>query len=530
MLIVPALGVAIAAIVLVGKTSDDDPSARPTAATRPVSDALPARKARRAPVVVLLLDEFNIDQIRKPDGNIDAVRFPNFAKLARMSTWFPNAAPAFDETHWATPAVWDGMWPRRGAKPLLPDHPNNLFTWLGAKGYRIDYRDPASSLCPVRYCHQPIREKPKLYALLHKRRERLEAWIRGIKPSKGPRLWVIHEDLPHKPWVYLPSGRNDQLTDSEPVAGINSTKSFHDRYLTDHNHRRQLLQIGFVDRELGFLLRHLRRVGLLNKVAIAISADHGYAWELGVKDRRKITKSNIDEIATVPLFIKAPDQRKGAINRNYVRVIDIVPTLADVLNLKLNYRPDGRSAFGAAAKRRHVVRLRTRDFSRVVSIDAAEMQSRRSQNIQQIVRKFRTGADSVRLYGNPFESIYRFGPFPELIGRKLSDLKLGSAGSLRAKIANARLTRRHRRGSSLVHSHIAGRIDGGKPREKRVVAVAVNGTVRALGRSFYLLYESRETFSVLVPERWMLGRSRVRVFEVSKRGGSFVLTPMGSNS
>jgi len=43
---------------------------------------------------------------------------------------------------------------------------------------------------------------------------------------------------------------------------------------------------------------------------IIATADHGFAFEVGGKDRRKVTRSNVDEIAPVPLFIA--NRRSGA--------------------------------------------------------------------------------------------------------------------------------------------------------------------------------------------------------------------------
>ena len=43
---------------------------------------------------------------------------------------------------------------------------------------------------------------------------------------------------------------------------------FHDPRLTEHNHMRHLLQVGFVDRELGRLLRRLRRTRLLKRALL----------------------------------------------------------------------------------------------------------------------------------------------------------------------------------------------------------------------------------------------------------------------
>ena len=41
----------------------------------------------------------------------------------------------------------------------------------------------------------------------------------------------------------------------------------------------------------------------------------------------------------------------------------MTPTIADVLNVRLGYRADGRSAFSAAVRARREVSLVTRDFS-----------------------------------------------------------------------------------------------------------------------------------------------------------------------
>ena len=71
----------------------------------------------RPPVVVLILDEFPTDDLLRPDGGIDARRFPNFARLASMSTWFPNAFTVYDSTFKAVPAILDARLPGAAASP-----------------------------------------------------------------------------------------------------------------------------------------------------------------------------------------------------------------------------------------------------------------------------------------------------------------------------------------------------------------------------------------------------------------------------
>ena len=50
------------------------------------------------PVVFVVLDEFSGLSLQGPDGRINAARFPNFAALARDSTWYRNATTVADQT------------------------------------------------------------------------------------------------------------------------------------------------------------------------------------------------------------------------------------------------------------------------------------------------------------------------------------------------------------------------------------------------------------------------------------------------
>ena len=133
-----------------------------------------------------------------------------------------------------------------------------------------------------------------------------------------------------------------------------------------------------MDRDLGLLIRHLRRAGLFDRALIAVVADHGYAFEVGVKDRRQVTESNIAQIAPVPFFVKAPGQRRGRIDDRLVRTVDMLPTIADLLGVRIPWPHDGRSAFAAVTRKRSVLRIPRRDFSRVISIGRESLERRRN--------------------------------------------------------------------------------------------------------------------------------------------------------
>ena len=161
-----------------------------------------------------------------------------------------------------------------------------------------------------------------------------------------------HVLLPHGPYLFLPSGKQTRRGFRDPLPGMNSAEGFGSPFLTDHNQQRLLLQIGYVDRELGKLFARMIAQGIFDQSLIVLTADHGISFEVGVKDRRIVNRANIDEVAPVPLFVKAPGQRVGRTDSAYAATIDIVPTMADVLNVRMPYRADGRSAFSSFVRGR----------------------------------------------------------------------------------------------------------------------------------------------------------------------------------
>jgi Sulfatase len=484
---------------------------------------------RKPPVVLLMLDEFPTDALYGADGRtIDAARFPNFAELARIGTWFPNSTTVYDSTPKAAPLILDGKRPYKGETADTRTHPRSLYTALGRRGYKITDSPEAIALCPRRYCPgAPTRRPAIIPNLVRGRPERFTRWLHTIRSLPRPGFWVKEFLVPHQPWIYLPSGKQMRPVVTDPVPAMASPPGFYDDFLTDHNRQRQLLQIGFADAELGRLLRRLRQQRMLDRALLVVTADHGYEWKVGVSKRRQVFRRNIDEIAPQPLLIKAPGQRRGRIDRSYVRTLDITPTIADILNIRLGYRVDGHSAFSRVTRRRRYVAMPKRDFSFIVRISARNMERRRAANRRAWRRLFGTGAESVRRYGDPWASVYRIGPHQDLVGRPVAELGPAGQARLRAEITYAAATRAVSASSNLLPSQIGGFIRGGAKRAERDVAVAVNGRIEAVGRSFHLRGKPGEGFAVMVPEQALRsGRNDVRVFAV---GAGERLTLLGHN-
>ncbi len=71
------------------------------------------------------------------------------------------------------------------------------------------------------------------------------------------------------------------------------------------------------------------------------------------------------------------------------------------------------------------------------------------------------------------------------------------------------------RASPVFPARFTGRLVGGGPGAERDLAVAVNGRIWAVGRSFRLEGQRPEYFSLLVPDRALRqGRNEAELFQV----------------
>jgi hypothetical protein len=518
-------GAAVAFATSAAVTSDGRGSSQtsPRSAHRAPQDgsrarAEPARSRlpRRPHAVLLIFDEFPGDSLLDDQGRIDPIRYPNFAGLAADGTWFRNAYASYDSTTKAVPLILDGMHPRPGTSADRRDHPRSIFDMFAGRGYRLVSREEATAICPPSLCRGGRLRRPAILPKLARGRpERFRRFVRSIRRSRRPAFWMKHVLLPHGPYLYLPSGARTRRRPSDPLPGMLTVPGFHDTFLTRHNEQRYLLQLGFVDRLLGMLLGRLQRLGIYDETLVAVTADHGFAWQVNVDTRRSVRPSNVEELTPVPFIVKAPGQDRGRVSRAYARTLDVAPTIADVLGFRLGYRADGRSAFSSAVRRRRTVSVTTRDFSRSVRISGRRWEARRDRVVRRRLRQFGWG-DWAGVYTG-------IGPNRWLIGRRLEGVDQASAAGARATIAVAGELRRVRRAAGVVPTQIAGDLHGGAPGEKRDIAVAVNGTIEAVGRSFYLAGDATEHFAVMVPEGSLRdGANRVEVFEV-RRGGALRL-------
>jgi iduronate 2-sulfatase len=87
-----------------------------------------------------------------------------------------------------------------------------------------------------------------------------------------------------------------------------------------------------MDRKLGTLLDELEKLGLAEKTAIILHADHG--WALGEHGMWH-TMTNFDTTVRVPLIIKAPGVGPGGRTGAIAELVDLYPTIAELAGLPL---------------------------------------------------------------------------------------------------------------------------------------------------------------------------------------------------
>ena len=231
-LVLPLAAVVAAAVVVVLLVSGGSGGVRvDTAAAKPIVDpqGTPAKVPAKPYVVLIVMDEFPGDALLDAHGQIDPVRYPNIAALAANGTWYRNAWSMYDSTTKAVPLILDGLRPRPGTGPNYVDHPHSIFELLGRRGYRIETSQEAESMCAPRWCPGASAEPPAIVPNLQRGRpQRFERFIRSIRPGR-PTFWFKHALLPHKPYLYLPSGHT-----TRPVGTSDPMRR--------HGHRARLLR------------------------------------------------------------------------------------------------------------------------------------------------------------------------------------------------------------------------------------------------------------------------------------------------
>jgi hypothetical protein len=498
-------------------------------------------KASRVPVVMAIFDELSLVSMLDEQHHIDSFRFPNFAALAGQATWYRHATTVADNTDFAVPAILTGKYPVRGLLPRAADYPESLFA-LVASTHHIVAFETGFHFCPEQLCAEtrtdgaiegwrslytdvailfahmvlPTMLRDDLPSIdaawghfadardatgqtaVQQPGQRFGEFLSSIRSSPDPALYYSHAALPHVPWQYLPSGKHyGRLEGDGMPRGLKDERWIHDDWAVTQGAQRYLLQAGFVDNLLGQLTARLKTLNMFDEALIVITADHGVGFASG-DSRRPLTPSNYADVAAVPLIIKAPFQTTGAISDRNVQSIDILPTIASILGVKLPWKLDGQSTLDPTV---------AEPPSKAIWYSNAELRmvhGPRVETLYEANARFRSLFSS-----RTIAAAVRMGPFPALVDRRIADYRLTPSG-FRLELDDEFLYEDVDPEGSFVPAMVQGTVSGPA---SVPLAIAVNGVIQATTRTFR---EGRRTgFAAFPPESaFVRGRNEVRVFVV----------------
>jgi Sulfatase len=513
------------------------------------AEAIAGEARSRTPVVMVVFDELPATSLMDSRDRIDARRFPAFAAFASDATWYRNATTVAGRTTEAVPAMLTGRRPREGDLPIASDHPQSLFTLL-SRSHRLSVIEPITDVCPPDLCSEdrpgmanrlrdlasdlrvvsghlllpddldedlpPIdrdwqgfeneaigpranrEQRMRFIEEVFERLgsddppERFEQTIEAVgEPGARPPLIFLHTSIPHIPWHYLPDGTLYETGVSLP--GVVDGTWIGPQWLADQGFQRHLLQTEFADRLLGRLMRALEDAGLYDRALVVVAADHGVSFRAGDR-RRRPTPTNVHDVANLPLLIKTPGQDTARVVDTAVRTIDILPTIARELGLRLPEPVDGVPADERTADPTQEVDVPDSWEKGTTTIFGTFLRQREQRRRYERSLLEPAGYDA-----------FAMGPRPELVGRRVG---AAPAGEGRARLDDPGAFEDVDRRLPPVWVSGTTTVPGGTD-----LAIAVNGRVEATTRV------DRRRFGALVPRRALReGDNEIAILEIDGEG------------
>ena len=501
------------------------------------------------PVVMVVFDELPLLSLLDETGDIDSVRYPGFSALASESHWFRNARSVAGSTVVDVPAILSSTLDLNSL-PVAADYPDNLFTLLSAS-HELMVTEQVTSLCPEFLCKETeIQPRPPLairqrvlledlsvvylHVLLPQSlRNHLpsisQSWGNflnsGIRPNGSasddivvpsakvsrdtefarfvdsigitddPTLYFLHTLLPHVPWEYLPTGKRYSINGSD-VPGLDlATETWSsDPVLVNLGYQRHLLQVRFIDKLLGDLLGKLKTEGLFDESLLVIVADHGVNFTPGESRRGLFDREQALDLRGVPLFIKEPHQSEGHTSDREASLLDILPTIANIVGIPDSGKFQGRDLFSQD------------------STDTADSVNpyHGYPNLERKLALFGSGNVS---------GLYSLGEHRQLLGRSRNDIAVRLSENLTFEIDRSIDLAYIDPDNPLIPAQISGKIKGWtEDHEVGSLALMLNGRVVATSRPYKEGADLR--FSILVPEAGFTASStnNVELFRIQHDG------------
>jgi hypothetical protein len=522
--------------------------------------------AKHPPVVVIFFDEFPLKSLLNSKGQIDRRVYPNFARLADQSTWYRNATGVSGFTPWAMPAMLTGRYPEKVKAPSYTEYPDNMLTLFG-RYYDLKAYETISQLCPPSKCRstagnldrvglsalvgdsakvfseivspydtavdpatfidqtaaeesapkdgKPLDPQFRFNQLRLNQPSRFNDFLAGLKASDQPTLHFLHILLPHAPWRYLPTGNEYNYKTFGRAFKSDQTPA----PIVELAHERHLLQLAYTDRLVGQVIDKLKAEHLWDKSLVAMGADHGEGWVPGEKPR-SLGKTNASDLMWVPQFIKAPGQDNGVVDDRNWEQVDLLPTIADLVGIKVPWTMDGASQTGKPT------RTRTEKWWYDIP---GHRETRPGPPNWALVLKGTT--DTLVRASEGDKGLYRFGAFADLVYRDPASVgAITPNQEATATLDDFKQYNQIKPTSGRVPALVSGTLTSPLPPAGSTVLVAVNGKIGGESKLFpQRPGDPAASFAAITPDTlWKAGdgRHQLQVYIVDRSGGAPRLIPV----
>jgi hypothetical protein len=489
------------------------------------------------PIVMVVFDAFPTNSIMNQDHEIDEALCPNLADLNHDAVWYKNALSISDDTLVAVPAILTGLHPLPGQQPNLVSHPNNLFSWLKpwrtihpleshthlngnefkpsiserwqltTSDLRIIFlhsvlpRDLATGLPSITHDWLNFadpKSSDSQHAMIPYRVKLFDDFLSTISTGEKGDCYFLHILVPHTPYQFLPSGRHYTIKGKEPSGeGMQFGNWSEDPRAVVHSQQRLLLQVGYSDYLVGRIVDQLKEAGIYNDAMIIITADHGMSFTPG-DSRRQLSSTNRGDILPVPLFIKYPGYGNGSTDDRVIQSIDIMPTIATVLESPLPWRSDGHDLMDSSYKGHSQTRyLGAASNLESVEYDTGEILAQRDASIITKLERFPLINGKMALSA-PFRGSELIGNHVPLNIPKWDQWSISMGGDSLRTFSNSL--------KDIMPGEVQGLISGEVPLSPQWdIAVLVDRKIAAFTRPFKEAgHSDSEIWSTLLPEEFMV--------------------------
>jgi arylsulfatase A-like enzyme len=427
--------------------------------------------ARGPDVVIVTIESLRVDRVGAQGGasagRPEVALTPHLDAFAAEATLYEDAHAVTSWTLASHASLFTGLYPSghqtTGPRDRLDDSYPTLAEALAARGYQtaavvsgpylrrthnlaqgFEFYDDRVASLTSRLAHDDV-TSPAL----------LEALRRFLDEERDPAralflfayFWDPHFDyLPPAPWdsAFVPVGAeafDARGFDTNPAihAGMEARRLAWLRAQYEG-------EVRACDEELGRLLALLRERGIYDGALVVVTADHGEElFEHGEKGH----KNNLHaESVRVPLVVKYPGQRAGRRDPRPASLVDVLPTVLDVVGATPAFPVHGRSLVEPAPDpaRDLLFELDTSRYTAAsegsISSETSHWRALRRGELKLVERELAPGRVERRLYRVAQDP----GEREDLAAREPEQVAL-LARELEAAIARARAdAARYRRG------------------------------------------------------------------------------------